>query len=60
MIVQVAEKAERRPLKDPAEAPGLFSRTYNLKVGSGNPALSFLWNMFTGVRLEISVFNRKR
>lgn len=41
MIVQVEEKSERRPLKDPAEAPGLFSHTYNFKVGSGNLNLSF-------------------
>ncbi|KAF4082023.1 hypothetical protein AMELA_G00147020 [Ameiurus melas] len=34
MIVQVEEKSERRPLRYPAEAPGLFSHTYNFKVGS--------------------------
>lgn len=40
MIVQVEEKDEHRPLKDPAEAPGLFSHIYNFKVGSGNQDLS--------------------
>lgn len=55
MIVQVEEKSERRPVKDPAEAPGLFSHIYNFKVGSGNLDLSFL--IFTEVKLETPICN---
>ncbi|KAL7847296.1 hypothetical protein SRHO_G00222760 [Serrasalmus rhombeus] len=34
MIVQVEEKSEHQKLKDPAEAPGLFSHRNHLQVGS--------------------------
>ncbi|KAL7847544.1 hypothetical protein AOLI_G00222620 [Acnodon oligacanthus] len=34
MIVQVEEKSEHQALKDPAEAPGLFSHRNHLQVGS--------------------------
>lgn len=56
MIVQVEEKSEHRPLKDPAKAPGLFSHIFNFKVGSGNLDLCFL--ILTEIRLEASIINK--